>query len=186
MTQAENHPAKHDGAGRFAGVLSRDGLDAFERFARSPRLSLPRAGRGMKIHVDRVRARPALSPTLSMNLGVGAVGLGLWGLLFPRHVKKTLGVRSPTPVVRALFGVRELITGFTLSADPTRADMLWARVVGDVFDIAALKGLDSPSNPKAGNARLALGLVLAITVLDVLAAVRMTGVERNCPRKELR
>jgi hypothetical protein len=58
--------------------------------------------------------------------------------------------------------------------------VLWARVAGDVFDIAALKALDSPKNPKRGNARLALGLVLAISALDVVAAVRMSGVRRNC------
>jgi hypothetical protein len=53
-------------------------------------------------------------------------------------------------------------------------------VAGDVFDIAALKALDRPANVKRGNARLALGFVLAVTALDVVTAVRMSTVQRNC------
>jgi hypothetical protein len=49
-----------------------------------------------------------------------------------------------------------------------------------VFDIALLRSLNRPGNPKRGNARLALGVVLAVTALDVVAAVRMTNVKRNC------
>jgi hypothetical protein len=40
--------------------------------------------------------------------------------------------------------------------------------------------LTKPSNPKRGAARLALGVVLAITAVDVIAAVRMSAVKRNC------
>ena len=115
-----------------------------------------------------------------MNIGVTAVALGIWGTFFPSHVKRTLGVRSSEPVVQALFGARELATGFTLAGDPTKAVALWARVAGDICDIAALRGLDSPTNPKRGNARAALGFVLAVTALDLVTAIRMSNVERNC------
>jgi hypothetical protein len=181
MSLAEHTTSKPDGLGSFFTRLPSQATEAFERLARQPRASLPMGGgKQMTIHVDRVRAKPALSPTLSMNIGVTAVALGLWGTLFPGHVKRTLGVRSPEPVVQAVFGARELWTGFTLAGDPTKSDVLWARVAGDVFDILALKALDNRRNPQRGTARAALGFVLAVTALDVITAMRMSNVKRNC------
>jgi len=183
MTLSELRPSGADGAGRFPPKFAWPNQETFERMARSPQMSIPKmGGKKMVVHTDRVRAKPALSPTLSMNLGVGAVGLGLWGALFPGHVKKTLGIKAPPSVVQLIFGARELWTGFSLAGDPTKSNMLWARVAGDVFDILALKALDRPSNPKRGTARAALGVVLLITALDVITAARMSNVKRNCER----
>jgi hypothetical protein len=178
MTLAE-HPARADG-GLFSKIPW-PSQESWERFARNPQASLPRPGKPpMKVHVDRVRAKPAVSPNLSMNIGVTAIGLGLWGSLFPNHVKKTLGIRAPAPVVQAVFGARELVTGYTLAGDPTKSEMLWARVAGDVFDILALKALDRRSNPQRGTVRTALGFVLLVTALDAVTAARMSNVKRNC------
>lgn len=151
-----------------------------QQMQRAPRMAIGPAGKRMHLATDRVRARPALSPTLSMNIGMTAVGLGLWGLFFPKHVARTLGVDAPPAVVQAAFGLRELWTGVTLAADPTKASMLWTRVAGDAFDIALLRSLDNRSNPQRGAARAALGFVLAVTALDVVTAIRMTNVQRNC------
>lgn len=136
-------------------------------------------GRTATFFADRVRAEPAVTPTLSMMLGQNAVGLGLWGLFFPHSVNRFLGMNADPNMVRLAFGARELATA-GLAADPTRADLLWARVAGDVFDLAVLHRLDRPENPKRGSARLAMGVVLAVGALDLIAAVRMTTVKRNC------
>jgi hypothetical protein len=153
----------------------------FENLARSPRTNLPKVGgKRIELFTDRVRAKPALSPTVSMNIGMTAIGLGMWGTLFPKHVARTLGIQAPAPVVQAVFGLRELWTGYTLAGDPTKSEMLWTRVAGDIFDIAVLASLDRPSNPKRGTARAALGFVLAVTALDAITAVRMSAVQRNC------
>lgn len=154
---------------------------AWENFARSPKINIPRRGKpSVTLATDRVRAKPAISPSLSMNIGMTAIGLGLWGTLFPKHVKRTLGIAAPTPVVQALFGARELATGYALAGDPTKSGVLWARVAGDVFDIAVLKALDNRRNPQRGAARAALGFVLLVTALDAVTAVRMTNVKRTC------
>lgn len=154
--------------------------EALQKFARDPKITLPMGKKKLEVHTDRVRAAPALTPTLSGMIGMTAMGLGVAGLFFPRGVKRTLGVKAPVPVVRTLFGLRELWSGVSLTSDPTRADVLWARVGADMLDIAALKGMDAPDNPKRGNARLALGFVVAVTALDVVTAVRMSTVQRNC------
>lgn len=150
-----------------------------EAMERAPSMNIPTPMGRLHLSTDRVRAAPALSPTLSMNLGLGAIGLGVWGFFFPKHVARTLGIRAPAPVVQGLFGLRELWTGFTLAGDPTKSEMLWTRVAGDVFDLAVLRMLDNRRNPKRGVARAALGFVLAAAALDLLAAIRMSDVQRS-------
>jgi hypothetical protein len=137
-------------------------------------------GRSLTVATDRVRARPAVAPQVSFLLGQNAIALGLWGLLAPRGVNRFLGLRASSGATRLLFGAREMATGVALFSDPTRAGALWARVAGDAFDIALLRGLDRPWNPRRGAARLGLAVVLGVTALDLLAAVRLTGVKRNC------
>lgn len=137
------------------------------------------SGKTMTLATDRVRAFPAITPQVSFMLGQNAIGLGLWGLLAPKGVNRFLGLTNSPQATQALFGAREMATGMALFSDPTKAWVLWARVAGDLFDIALLKSLNRPSNPKRGNAKLALGVVLAVTALDVIAAVRMSNVKRN-------
>lgn len=156
-------------------------LSAWENFLRSPRAVLRLPGRPpMRLATDAVRAKPAVAPQLSMMIGMTAIGLGAWGAFFPRSVKRLLGVPAPAAAIFALFGARELWSGFKLAEDPTRTEVLWARVGADLFDIAVLAALDHPENPKRRAARGALGAVLAITALDVGTAVRMSAVRRNC------
>lgn len=154
---------------------------AWENFLRSPHTVIRLPGRPpMRLATDSVRAKPAVTPQVSMMIGVTAIGLGIWGALFPRSVKRTLGVPAPAAAIVGVFGIRELWSGFKLAEDPTRIDVLWSRVGADIFDILALGALSTPASPKRGNARVALGAVLAITALDVITAVRMSAVQRNC------
>ncbi|MDP1872879.1 hypothetical protein [Phenylobacterium sp.] len=169
-------------AGKAVGAL-KDARSwaAGEPWDASPSTTLPLPGGGrMRLATDRVRAKPALSPQISFMLGQNAIGLGVWGLFFPRGVQRFLGLNTSPQTTQILFGAREMATGMSLFSDPTRAGVLWARVAGDVFDIAVLSALNRRSNPKRGNARLALGVVLAVTALDVITAARMTNVKRNC------
>ncbi len=150
-------------------------ISAMENFLGALHMVIRIPGRPpLRLETDRVRAKPAVSPNLSFMIGQTAIGLGLWGLFFPRAVKRTLGVRASAPVVAALFGQRELWSGARLFVDPTRTDVLWARVAADVADLGVLCALARPDNPKRGNARLALGLVAAITALDAIVRVTST------------
>lgn len=180
MSLAEQQTSRPNGQGGHPSIPTWPSRDTFERMPRSPSATFSVGkDRKMVVHTDRVRAKPALSPTLSMNIGATAIGLGIWGTLFPGHVKKTLGIQASKPVVQAVFGARELWSGYSLAGDPTKSEVLWARVAGDVFDIVALKALDNPGNPKRQTARAALAFVLAVTALDTITAVRMTNVRRN-------
>lgn len=168
------------GIGRYAEPRSWMSSEGLTEFMRSPSAALGRpGGKRATLFADRVRARPAFSPTVSMFLGQNAAMLGIWGLAAPRSVQKVLGTEASLNSIRLLFGAREMATAWLL-ADPTRKDLLWARVAGDVFDIAVLRRLDGPHNAQRRNARIALGVVLAVTALDLITAVRMTTVKRNC------
>lgn len=155
------HPARHD-----PGALSKT-------------FRLP-GGKTMTLATDRVRAAPAVTPQVSFMLGQNAIGLGLWGLLAPKGVNRFLGLRGSPQATQLLFGAREMATGMVLFSDPTKAGALWARVAGDIFDIAVLRSLATRQNPKRRNAKLALGVVLAVTALDLISAWRMTNVKRTC------
>src|SRR3954462_12648511 len=136
-------------------------ISAWDNFLRSPHTFIRLPGqKPIRLATDNVRARPAVAPQVSMMIGMTAIGLGVWGTLFPKSVKRSLGISAPTAVVVGAFGARELWSGFSLAGDPTRSDVLWTRVGGDVFDIAVLSALSNPTNPKRGNARMALAAVL--------------------------
>ncbi len=153
----------------------------FHGFSRSPHLRIPMGGgKSITIATDRVRAVPAITPTISFGLAIGGIALGMWGALFPRNVARTFGLPRNDLAVRTLFGARELTTSYMLAADPTKPDVLWARVAGDLFDLSVLSAASIPQNRKRHNARFALKAVLLITALDVLAAVRLSHVQRNC------
>ncbi len=184
LSDSPSQAPRQRGDGRMPGLSEARswlGGEAFQDFARSPSaaLGLP-GGKRMRLSTDRVRAAPALTPTLSGALGQNAIGLGVWGLAAPNSVNRFLGMDANPQTVQLLFGAREMATGLRLVSDPTCKMTLWARVAGDVFDIAVLRSLDKPENPKRGNVRTALGVVLAVTALDVLAAVRMSTVKRTC------
>jgi len=179
---SEAAPSRSQGAAsRLREARSWMNGEAFQDFARSPSaaIGLP-GGKRATLATDRVRAAPALTPTLSGTLGQNAIGLGVWGLAAPNSVNRFLGMDANPQMVQLLFGAREMATGLRLVSDPTCRTTLWARVAGDVFDIAVLRSLDRPENPKRGNVRAALGVVAAVTALDVLAAVRMSTVKRTC------
>ncbi len=170
-------------SGQQSDLLSKVKLpdrEAFDAFVRSPSMTFRTMNGRMKLATDRVRARPAISPNLSMMIGMTAIGLGVWGTFFPKNVARTFGSTASPGTVRALFGARELWSGFTLAGDPTKSGALWARVAGDIFDIAVLSSLNRPTNPKRRAAKAGLAFVLLVTALDAATAVRMSTVKRNC------
>ena len=101
-------------------------------------------------------------------LGWFSIGLGLSELLFARRYTRMLGVESKEWLVRTS-GLREIGEGMlTLSA--SKAAGLWSRVAGDALDIAMLGAAYSAPRAKRGRMSAALAFVLAVTLVDVVAA----------------
>lgn len=112
---------------------------------------------------------------LAKGLGWFSIGLGLAGLAAPRFVRRLIGlrdVRGASPVVRAV-GAREIASGVAILSMPGRSRPVWSRVVGDAIDLALLGWAMRDVCTKRGRATAAMGVVAAVTAVDVLAAVRL-------------
>lgn len=106
---------------------------------------------------------------LATFLGVFSVGLGLWEVLSPRGVADATGVRLPG-LLRA-YGLREIAAGVGILSTRRPAGWLWARVAGDVMDLATIAAAyaraDAADRRKA---LMAAAAVAGVTLLDVVAA----------------
>lgn len=131
----------------------------------------------------RRRGRPgAMRPeTLAKGLGWFSVGLGLAQLTVPRRMARLIGVRADDRMrttMRAL-GARELASGIAILARERPAPWVWARVGGDVMDLALLTcGLDSDRNDR-GRLAAATAAVATVTMLDLLASQQLTREQRE-------
>jgi hypothetical protein len=110
---------------------------------------------------------------LANGLGWFSIGLGLYELLAPRHLGRTLGMEDKTGLIQA-YGLREIATGVGILANRRPAEWVWGRVGGDALDLATLApGLDG-DNPKRGNVAFAIGAVAGVALLDVLCAQQLS------------
>jgi hypothetical protein len=108
------------------------------------------------------------SDRLARALGWSSFGLGLMELVAPRRLTRALGMEGQENLVR-LYGAREIGAGM-LTLSLGKEVGLWSRVAGDTLDIATLALALRADNPKRRNAGIALVMVIAVTVLDVLGA----------------
>lgn len=109
---------------------------------------------------------------LGRALGWFSLAIGLAELITPRWLAQTLGMRRQETLLRA-YGTREIAAGI-MALSPDRKLALWSRVAGDGLDLATLLAACRADNPKRGNVGLAIGLVLGVTALDLLAAASLS------------
>jgi len=111
---------------------------------------------------------------LSRSLGWFSLALGATELLAPRALARAIGVdpRGATAATLRALGVREIGAGLGVLTQPHRPLPLWARVVGDAFDLGLL-GL-AIGGKRTSTPRLvgAIAAVAGVTALDVYAGHR--------------
>jgi uncharacterized membrane protein len=124
------------------------------------------------------------------GLGWFSIGLGLAEIAAPQAVARMIGVPAKTSVLR-MVGVREILTGVGLLTQPEAPGWRWARVVGDVMDLALLgtsARQDGSDSRKTATASMA---VLGITAVDIAAGVSAAsrngedGQEEERPKKAI-
>src|SRR4051812_42665364 len=124
------------------------------------------------------------------GLGWFSIGLGLAQIAAPRAVARMIGVPLNASVLR-MVGVREILTGVGLLTQPEAPGWRWARVVGDVMDLALLGASarkDGSDSRKTATTSLA---VLGVTAVDIAAGVSAAsrngedGQEEERPRKAI-
>lgn len=109
---------------------------------------------------------------LVRGIGLFSLGLGVAELVTPGRIAKTFGLEGKENLLRA-YGLREIGAGIgTLSINPVPA--LWARVGGDVLDMATLAfGANRDAEPAKKNAIVGIAAVAGIAALDAFAASLM-------------
>jgi hypothetical protein len=105
------------------------------------------------------------------GLGWFSIALGLTELVAAEPLGRALGIKS-TALIRA-FGVREIAAGIGLLTQERKGPWIWARIAGDALDCAVLGAALASSNPKRGNAALAIAAVSPVVALDVLCGQRL-------------
>ena len=118
---------------------------------------------------------------LGQVLALFSVGLGLAELLAPRAVGRAVGVGNHPEIIRML-GLRGIVTGLGMLADPAPGKWAWARVAGDAMDLALLGA--AASSPDADPRRIAAASagVLGVAALDAYASQRLTAQHSAEPR----
>jgi hypothetical protein len=105
-------------------------------------------------------------------LGIFSVGLGVVELCAPRWLGRAIGAGERSPRLVRAFGLREIAAGIAILARRRKARGLWARAVGDLFDLTGLIAALRRSSHR-GRTALALASVIGAGVLDVTFARRL-------------
>ncbi|HEX5817912.1 MAG TPA: SRPBCC family protein [Gemmatimonadales bacterium] len=138
-----------------------------------------RAGEHPPDYRPRARERSGMMrpETLAKGLGWFSVGLGVAQIVAPRRVARLIGVRPSDRTAYAMraMGARELASGIGILAQARPTPWLWARVGGDVMDLALLgRNLDARRNGR-GRLVAATAAVAAVTALDLLASQQLSS-----------
>jgi uncharacterized membrane protein len=114
------------------------------------------------------------SQRIAHRLGWFSIGLGLAEVLAPRALGRAIGVGYGPwrGITFRAFGLREIAAGVGLLSRRRPAAWMWARVVGDAFDLAWLGAALGTHHRGRDRARIAgaIGAVFGVTALDYLTA----------------
>lgn len=112
---------------------------------------------------------------LSRALGWFSIGLGLAELTAPSTVARLIGIPEDDSNRRMLraFGMRELANGVGILAQPRESGWMWARVGGDLMDLAFLGNNLRSDEAQPNRIAAAAAAVAGVTALDVLCGQRM-------------
>ena len=112
---------------------------------------------------------------LARGLGWFSLGLGFAQILAPRRLARIIGARDRggSRVAMSLIGVREIASGIGILAQPRSSGWVWARVGGDMMDLALLGSALGSKGVRKSQATAAAAAVAGVTALDVLAGRRL-------------
>jgi len=105
-------------------------------------------------------------------LGWFSIGLGVTEIVAGKQLARALGMPNRGALLR-FYGVREIVAGIGLLTQTKKGPWIWARIAGDVVDVATLGAALFTRNPKRGNVALAAAAVAPIVALDVYDGARL-------------
>jgi uncharacterized membrane protein len=117
---------------------------------------------------------------LATALGWFSIGLGLAEVAAPGSVARLVGVRDDDRnrwTLRAM-GVREVVSGVGILTQPRPTGWVWARVGGDMLDLAYLGTALNSDHANRGRVTAAIAAVAGVTALDVLCGQGLSAEPR--------
>lgn len=120
-------------------------------------------------------AREPEGASLARGLGWFSVGLGLAELFAPQALSMAVGVADNhrSRVALRTLGARELASGAAILAGRPTPAPIWARVMGDVMDLAVLGMALRARRTHTSRALVAMAAVAGVAALDVFTALRL-------------
>lgn len=125
---------------------------------------------------SRERSQDNFSEQLANGLGWFSIGLGLAEIAAPRKVAELIGVQDDdsTRNTLQLYGLREITAGVGILAQRRPVGWLWARVGGDLLDLATLMTALQKKPVDRTRVGIATAAVLGVTALDVICAQQLS------------
>lgn len=139
-----------------------------------------RSGRGRgptgPTEQNRVSHNGSLSQEARLAFGLGwfGIGLGLAELLVPRRFARTIGVPHEHHRLIRVMGVREIANGLGILIWPSASTGVWARVVGDIVDLACLGAAFTSANANRNRLATAAAAAVGAAAVDLLCAQQLT------------
>lgn len=118
------------------------------------------------------------------GLGWMSIGLGIMELWKNQQLSQTLGTGGEGRVYQ-LYGLREIGTGIGLLASRNPMPWVWARVAGDLLDMATLAPELRPGNSQRKAAAAATAVVAGAALADLACAIQETKQSRRMEARRL-
>jgi len=115
---------------------------------------------------------------LAKGLGYFSIALGVVELVAPGAICRAVGIRGLEPVVRG-YGAREIATGVGILTSHDSQPWVWARVAGDLADVATVATGVQQANQSRSRRALALATLTAVTVVDLACANGLNSEKGN-------
>jgi uncharacterized membrane protein len=108
------------------------------------------------------------------GLGWFSIALGLAEIAVPRGIARMIGVPDDDETRDTLFavGLREIASGLGILSRPQSAGWLWARVGGDVMDLALLGS--ALKSDRSDQNRLVAATVIGVTAVDYMVGQELS------------
>ncbi len=113
---------------------------------------------------------------VARGLGWFSIGLGVAEATMPSRMARMIGIEDNDAHRRILLttGLREIATGVAILAGTRTAGAVWARVGGDMLDLAFLRQARGSSERERGRAAAATAAVLGVTALDAITGQQLS------------
>ena len=143
----------------------------------------PRSRRSMRngeLVDGPVSGRVERDEKLSKALGWFSIGLGLAQITAPRQLASMIGIEDDGGTVRLMraLGAREIASGVGILTQPRTPRWLWARVAGDVMDLALLGAAMRADGSQRSRIMAATAAVAGVAALDAFTGARLQQDER--------